>query len=400
MPQLDNPVDDESAWRRFRKEWTLPDDVVYLNHGSFGPSPRVVQEAFFDWTRRLESQPMDFFVRRLEEHLDDAAARLGAFIGAGADDLIFTDNATTGMNIVTASVDLAAGDEVLFTDHEYGAVRRIWQRACKRAGAEIVVRPLPDPLESAEQTAEEFLAGVTNRTKLIVVSHVTSPTAAVIPVESICRRARALRVPVCIDGPHAVAMRPLDLASLDCDFYAASCHKWLSAPFGSGFLYVAGRRRQHIEPVVMSWGGSVSGREPHWKNEFNWVGTDNPARYLAIPAAIDFFEQCGIEAFRERTHYLARYARGRIESLTGMAAVVPDDGEWYGSMITLEIPTAGIEPPAGGSRDPLQDALWEQHRIEVPVVHWKSRRFVRVSCHLYNSTDDVDQLVEALRNVF
>lgn len=382
-----------------RDHWTLPDDVTYLNHGSFGPSPRVVQEAREEWSRRLEAEPMEFFVRRMEGHLDEAAARLGAFVGAEADDLIFVENATAGMNLVAANVELRAGDEVLCTNHEYGAVLRIWRRVCQRARANVVVRSLPYPITSEQDLVDTFLGGVTERTRLIVVSHVTSPTALILPVEAICRRARELGVSVCIDGPHAVAMLPVNIRRLGCDYYTASCHKWLSAPFGSGFLYVAKRHQQRFEPLTVSWGGSVSGLPASWKDEFTWSGTRDPAAYLAIPAAIEFLESCGLDQFRRHTHELARYARERITALTGLEPFQPDDPAWYGSMSALPLPQGAAEPPKGGQRDPLQDALWQQYRIEAPVVHWHGGRYIRVSCHLYNTREEIDRLVAALESL-
>lgn len=382
-----------------RSAWSLPDDVCYLNHGSFGPSPRVVQDARNRWSAELERQPMDFFLRRMEGHLAEAAARLGRFVGAEPSELGFVDNATVGMNVVAASVKLSHGDEVLLTNHEYGAVLRIWRRACQGAGANVVVASLPDPLESHEAVVDALFASVTERTRLIVVSHITSPTAVILPVEAICRAARERGIPVCIDGPHAIAMVPVNLRKIGCDYYCASGHKWLSAPFGSGFLYVAGRRHRELVPPVMSWGRSVEGLPPRWQDEFHWLGTRDPATFLAIPAAIDFLESHGIGSFRTRTHALAREARSQLAELTGLSPFVPDDPAWFGSMVTCPLPLSSAGPPTAGGRDELQDALWERHRIEIPIVWWHGRRFIRVSCHLYNDAADLDRLIGALREL-
>ncbi|MFQ5735096.1 MAG: aminotransferase class V-fold PLP-dependent enzyme, partial [Planctomycetaceae bacterium] len=256
---------DDSPWK---SEWSLTDGVTYLNHGSFGPSPRCVLEDARRWSERLEAQPMQFFVRDLEELLDEALRRLGKFIGAPAKDLIFVDNATFGMNVVAESVELQPGDEVLLTDHEYGAVTRVWRRKCGRSGAKLETATLPDSLNSPQAIVESVFRAASERTRMIVVSHVTSPTAVILPVAEICREARSREIPVCVDGPHALGMLPLSLRSLDCDFYTASCHKWLCAPFGSGFLSVSPRRQGRVRPPVMSWGGSVAGRQPSWKDEF------------------------------------------------------------------------------------------------------------------------------------
>ena len=339
---------------------------------------------------------MDFFLRQLEPLLREATERLGRFVGASRDDLVFVENATAAMNIVAASTKLSPGDEVLWTDHEYGAVQRLWKRVCTRAGAAVRMAALPFPLTSRDQVIEAIFERVTPRTRLIIVSHVTSPTATILPVPAICRRAREQGIPVCVDGPHAVAMIPLELRRLGCDFYTASCHKWLSAPFGTGFLWIARHRQNGIEPAVVSWGRSVAGRPPHWKDEFQWIGTRDPAGFLAVPAAVEFLESCGLATFRDETHGLAEQARARIVAVTGLEPPIPNSPDWYGSMISLPLPPLAGDPLKPGYRDPLQDRLWDRHRIEVPVVHWQGRRFLRVSCHLYNTTADIEQLAEAL----
>lgn len=381
-----------------RDAWALRPGVVYLNHGSFGPSPTVVLDARDAWSRRLEAEPMDFFVRTMDDDLDAAAESLGRFVGAAGRDLVFLPNATVAMNLVAANVRLKPGDEVLATNHEYGAVLRIWRETCRKAGAELVVRRLPERLDSDAEIAETFLAGVTDRTKLIVVSHVTSPTAAILPVQAICDGAKRRGVAVCIDGPHAPAMVDVNINRLGCDYYCASLHKWLSAPFGSGFLYVARRHQQNFRPIVVSWGGSLSGRPASWKDEFTWSGTHDPAPYLAVPEAIAFLEGFGVERFRETTHALARHARERIVAITGREPFVANAIERFGSMISLPLPALDGFEGGHGRIDPLQAALWNEHRIEVPVAYWGGQRLLRISCHLYNTPDDIERLTRAVES--
>jgi len=411
------------------RQWSFPPGTIYLNHGSFGPSPRVVQEVREELQRRLEAQPMDFFLRQLPPLLIEARARLAEFVGAEAGNLVFVDNATVGMNVVAASVELRPGDEVLCNDHEYGAMLRIWERKCQAAGAKLVVQRLPYPLQTTEELIESVLAAASDRTRLLVFSHITSPTAIIFPAAELCRRASQLGIPVCIDGPHAVAMLPLDLESLGCDFYTASCHKWLSAPFGSGFLYIHPRRQETVRPAIISWGRTLDGDEPSWRDEFHWLGTRDTTAWLTVPAAIDFLENFGVERFRRETRELAHYARQRIEELvrdldaSGTADFVPlvpdvghvdvghvskrapapeepsvghvwkrapltSDPAWYGSMTAVPLPA--------GECEPLQRALWEKHGIEVPIVDHGGRRLIRVSCHLYNTARQIDHLLDAL----
>jgi isopenicillin-N epimerase len=388
MPQRRATTDDEARGDAFRAAWNLRPGTIYLNHGSFGPPPEAVRAVRRAWQAEIDGQPMDFFVRRFEPALNEARQRLARFVGTAAENLVFVDNATAAVNVVAANFPLAAGDEVLLTDHEYGAVERIWKRACRRAGAKLKIAQLPLPMSEAEEVIEAIFRAAGPRTRLLVVSHITSPTAAILPVEAICRRAAERGMAVCIDGPHAVAQVDLAIDALDCDFYAASCHKWLSAPFGSGFLYVHPRRQAGVEPPYLSWGRLEPSRPATWADEFLWSGTRDPSAWLTVPAAIDWLQGVGLDLFRDRTHALARYARRRLVERIGMAPIVPDSPAWYGSM-------AHVPLPPGDARR-LQAALWERHGIEVPVVSWKDRRWLRVSCHLYNRESDIDRLVEGV----
>lgn len=382
-----------------RSPWSLPDDVTYLNHGSFGPTPKAVLSVQEEWTRKLASQPMNFFMREMEPALDKAASALAKFVGADARQLVFVDNATTAMNIVANTVPLAAGDEILLNNHEYGAVQRIWRNVATKCGAKVVTALIPVPINTASDILDPLFAAVTPQTKLIVVSHVTSPTAIVFPVQEICRRAKERGIAVCIDGPHAIAMREVSLKNLGCDFYCASLHKWLSAPLGSGFLYVAPKWQAKVQTPIVSWGRSVAGKPARWQDELNWLGTRNPAAFLAVLAAIQFLESHGLPAFRETTHGLAQQARILLEEITGCSALVPDSPEWYGSMIAVPLPTGGPQRSHPNAIDPLQQTFWEQFRIEVPVVDWHGRRHIRVSCHLYNTPDDLQRLLAALKGL-
>ncbi|GAB4138332.1 MAG: aminotransferase class V-fold PLP-dependent enzyme [Planctomycetaceae bacterium] len=393
---MNPPESPENTHENISSQWELAEGVTYLNHGSFGPSPNCVRAEREKWTRQLEHQPMNFFLREMEEELIQAERKLADFVGAPGKDLVFVDNATFGMNVVANSLPLQADDEVLLTDHEYGAVNRIWQRVCRNADAKVVTAKLPYPMTSVEAIIDAIMDKVSTRTRMIVVSHVTSPTAVTLPVQDICRRARERNIPVCVDGPHAVGMIPLNIRELGCDFYTASCHKWLSAPFGTGFLYVAPKWQAKLVPAVLSWGGSICGSDFQWQDEFRWMGTRDPAGFLAVPRAIEFLEEYGLENFRTRTHQLACQFRERMTELTGLQPFVPESSEWLGSMAAVPLPPLNEQPPKPGRLEPLQMALWERYRIEIPVVHWQGHRFLRVSCHLYNSSRDLDVLMQAL----
>ncbi len=391
---------DDWNWREWADHWSLEPGTLYFNHGAFGPSPRPVIEARHQALEELERNPMDFYVRRLDERLDHVTMRLAQSFGCAGGDLVLVPNSTVAMNAVAHSVKLESGDEVLLTDHDYGAVVRAWGRRCGPVGAKTVLACPSDELHSSDQITQAIADRITPKTRIIVVSHVTSPTATVFPVADICRLAKERGILVCIDGPHALMMRPVNLRALGCDYYVASCHKWLSAPFGTGFLYVDRRHQQSTQPVVTSWGRRLSGGPSRWQDEFHWFGTYDPSPYLAIPAALDFLEgQVGLERFRGQTHNLARYGRQRLEQVAGSKALVPDDAEWYGSMITMPLPGVATSADYPNMTHPLQRALWEEARIEIPIIEWRNRVHIRISCHLYHTPADVDRLCDALTNL-
>jgi isopenicillin-N epimerase len=399
------PPDDDAAWAPIAAEWQIRPGTIYLNHGSYGPAPLAVRRARRDLIERFDDNPMDFFNRRYEAAIFAARERLAKFVGTPAENLIFIENATAGMNVVASSFHLDCGDEVLINDHEYGAVRRIWDRACREAEAKLVTVELPLPFTTAEKAVEAILSGASARTRLLIVSHITSSTAVTLPVELICREARRRGIAVAIDGPHAVAQVPLSLDWLDCDFYAASCHKWLSAPLGSGFLYVAPQHQSQVRPPALSWGRIQPTPVTIWSDEFVWTGTRDPSAYLTVPAAIEFLERIGLENFRTRTHWLASYARRRLVELTGLEPIVPDDPAWYAAMAHVPLPPRRMPAAADAAAraaighpvaNLLQHALWRDFGIEVPIVDFGPRRYIRVSCHLYNDTRQIDRLIEAL----
>ena len=387
----------EFNWSEFASLWTFDPGVTYLNHGSFGPPADIVRRERERWSEALARNPMDFFLRQLEPELDRAADRLGHLVGCQGGDLVFVPNATTGMNIVAENLPLEAGDEVLLNDHEYGAVIRIWGRACGKVGAKTVLATTPRNPERAEQLVEAVLDRVTPRTRLIVVSHVTSASGMVFPVETLCREAAARKIPVCVDGPHAIAMRDIRIADLPCDFYCGSLHKWLAAPFGAGFLYVRGRRKSGLQPNLLSWGRSLGGRPATWKDEFHWVGTADFAPYLAVPAAIEFLERIGLDRFRQQTHELARRARHRIVAELDGEPISPDSLDWYGSMTTVRLPWVASRAAFPNAFHNLQKWLWDEARIEIPVVQWRDEIHLRVSCHLYNTPEHLDRLIDSVR---
>ncbi|WIG58765.1 MAG: Cysteine desulfurase [Ktedonobacterales bacterium] len=376
------------------RQFLLRSGMAFLNHGSFGACPQPVFAEYQRWQRRLEEQPVEFLGRRLDGLLAEARAPLAAYLGTSAEDVVFVPNATHGMNIVARSLALALEprDEVLGTDHEYGAVERTWRFLCGQRGAHYRSQPVALPVTDAATVVEQVWAGVTARTRVIVVSHITSPTALALPVAEICRRARERGIITVVDGAHAPGQMDLALDALGADFYTGNLHKWVCSPKGAAFLYARRERQPMLEPLVVSWGWEA--REPGpsvFQDLFGWIGTDDPAAYLSVPAAIAFQRAHDWDAVRAACHALAGEARERIAALTGLGQICPDGMAWWGQMCAAPLPQRDDL-----SAWELQGRLWEEYQVEVPLVEWQGWRLVRVSIQAYNTPGDVDRLLAGL----
>lgn len=373
-------------------EFLLDPEVVFLNHGSFGACPRPVFEAYQAWQRRMELQPVLFLGREIVDLLREARGRLAAALGAARDDLVFVPNATTGVNILAHSLarGLAPGDEVLSTDHEYGACERAWAAALEGTGVRYRRVPIPVPVTTHTDLVESVWRAVGPRTRLLFLSHISSPTGLILPVAELVARARATGIVTVIDGAHAPGQIPMDLEALGADFYTGNCHKWLCAPKGAGFLHARGAMRERVRPLVVSWGldGVLASGDP-FIDELEWAGTGDYAAYLAVPEAIDFQAARAWPTVRARCHALLREARAALLAIPGIQAIHPDDPAWYAQMEALLLPE-GVQPTA------LQAALYARSRVELPMQMWNGRPILRVSIQGYNRPSDVEALVEGL----
>jgi isopenicillin-N epimerase len=365
-----------------RAEFLLDPSVTFLNHGSFGACPRAVFERYQEWQLELERQPVLFLARRHDELLGEARAALGTYIGADADDLVFVPNATAGVNVAARAIGLEAGDEVLSTDLEYGALDLTWTHICAELGARYIRTPIRLPVESADEIVEAVWAGVGPRTRVLFLSHHTSGTALTLPVEELCGRARERGIRTVLDGAHAPGHLPLDLRALDPDYYAGNCHKWMCAPKGAGFLYVRRELQRDVHPLVISWG--YAGDEPSFRTRHEEQGTRDPSAYLTVPAAIAWQRAHDWDAVRERCHGLAQRARNEL----GLEPNAPDSTDFYRQMVSLRLPeTAPTD---------LQERLYAEYLIEIPTVEDGDDRFIRASFQGYNDERDLDRLRAAL----
>ncbi len=373
-----------------RELFLLDPEVTFLNHGSFGACPKPVFEEYQRWQRELEWQPVEFLGRRFTDLMRKARSALGDYLGAEADDLVYVTNATVGLNIVARSLDLRPGDEVLTTDHEYGALDRTWRFLCAKHGAKYVRQPVNAPIQSAAEVIEAIWSGVTDRTRVLFISHITSPTAITLPIAPLIDRARARGIITMIDGAHAPGQIDLNLHELGADFYSGNLHKWLMSPKGSAFLY-ARREMQHlVEPLVVSWGWESEKPGPSkFVDEQEWTGTRDIAAFLSVPAAIQFQRDHDWPRVRREGHELVRYARQQVSDLFDLPPLTPDHEQWFAQMSALPLPACDL--------DTLKRRLYDEYRLEIPTTRWNDRGFVRLSIQGYNTRTDVDVLVAALR---
>ena len=377
------------------EHFLLDPNVIFLNHGSFGDTPREVFEAYQRWQYKLEQQPVQFIVRELLDHLKHARLKLGYYLHAPDDDLVFIPNATFGVNIIARSLALETGDEILTSGHEYGACDNAWSFICKKTGAAYIRQPIPLPLSSFGKIVEQFWQGVTPHTKVIFLSHITSPTALCLPVGEICRRARQAGIITIIDGAHAPGQIHLNLESLGADFYIGNCHKWMLGAKGSGFLYARKELQAIVEPLVVSWGWGEN--SPYttgsgFIDHLEWWGTKDPSAYLSVPSAIQFMEQNDWQSVRQQCHQILHQALQRISDLTGLPPIYPDKDGYFHQMGVAPLPP--IDDLVG-----FQTQLYKRYRIEVPCIQWNGRAFIRISVQGYNTQGDIDVLLNALEDM-
>ena len=379
----------------------LRPDVCFLNHGSFGACPSPVFEDYQRWQLQLESQPVAFLdpARGLSGWMREARVALAAELGATADDLVGLTNATYALNIVAQSLDLRPGDEILTTDHEYAALEKTWAYVCRKTGAVIKTVKIPLPLTDEAQFTDAILNGFSARTRVLFLSHITSATALVFPIERAVAAARARGVYSVIDGAHAPGHIRLNLAALGADFYAGNCHKWLMAPKGSAFLHVRTELQSLLNPLVISHGWTEDAKLPGTKGVFGntpfvdgleMQGTRDPSAWLAVPAALKFRADHDWWQITESCRQLVQATAARVRGLTGLAAL-SSPAFCAPQMVSMPVPRC----------DPveLKRRLYDDYSIEIPCFDWQDHTIARVSAQGYNTQAQMDHLVTALTEI-
>lgn len=374
-----------------KRHFLLDPSVTFLNHGSFGATPKPVFREYQRWQRELENQPVEFLGRRFNGLMRTARAALADYLGTQANNVIFAQNVTIALNIVARSLELGAGDEVLTSNHEYGAMDRTWRFLSKERGFTYINQPVD--VSSHETFVDSFWKAVTPKTKIIFLSHITSPTATIFPVEKIIQRARAHGILTVIDGAHAPGQIPLHLDALGADFYGGNLHKWLCAPKGAGFLYARPEVQSMLKPLIVSWGyeSETPGDSPFI--DYNeWWGTRDVSAFLAVPMAIQFQQEQAWAEVRAACHRLAVETWQRLHDLTGQAPLHSDPDTWFAQMAVATL-------PADSDLVSLKSRLYDEHRIEIPLIAWNEKKLIRLSVQGYNSRRDMDRLLSALKKL-
>jgi isopenicillin-N epimerase len=377
----------------------LNPEITFLNHGSFGACPKPIFEDYQKWQVELEKEPIQFVTVKVPQLLKKSREALGKFIGAGADNLVFVPNPSTAYNIVIKNLKLCAGDEILTTNHEYGAMDRTWNYYCRRSGAKYVQQPISLPLQSKEQFIEEFWKGLTKKTKYIFISQITSPTALIFPVKEICERAKELGLITIVDGAHIPAHLDLDLSQLKADIYTGACHKWMLTPKGCSFLFVRKEIQHWFDPLIISWGYEAEfPSHSQFLDYHEYQGTRDSSAFLTVPKALEFLSANNWPEKSKACKKLIRETYLEFCDFLNTKPICTVSEEFLGQMCSIPIRTSDVLK--------LKETLYHEYKIEIPVIKTKlafngttDQQFIRISAQVYNSKKDMDILKNALEKL-
>jgi isopenicillin-N epimerase len=373
-----------------KKLFLLDPHIHFLNHGSFGACPIPVFQAYQKWQIRLENQPVEFLGREIITHMGKAREKLAKFVNCQPDELVYFPNPTTAINMIARNLALQPGDEIFATNHEYGAMDRTWRFIAEKTGALYINHPIPLPMTTKEEFIENFWSGVTENTKVIFLSHITSPTALTFPVEEVCHRARSSGIFSIVDGAHVPGQISLDLERIGPDVYTGACHKWLCAPKGSAFLFARKEVQSILKPLVVSWGYQAEEPGPSQFIDYHeWQGTRDMSAFLAVPSAIEFQEKYEWEDVRKDCHELLLSALNEINQLTGLASIDSTQKNGFSQMASIQLPNIDEKL--------LKHRLYDEFRIEIPIFTWENYKLLRISVQGYNNEKDIQALIRGLK---
>ncbi|QBZ97594.1 aminotransferase class V-fold PLP-dependent enzyme [Flavobacterium sangjuense] len=375
-----------------KSQFLLDQNITFLNHGSFGSCPKPVFEEFQRFQRELELDPVEFIVKKQPNYLKTARESLAKFVGCQAGDLFFTSNPTYAINVIMRSIKLNPGDEILATNHEYGAMDRTWNFYCKKSGAKYIRQNISLPIVSKEQVIEEFWKGYNKNTKVIFLNQMSSATALIFPVKEICDRAKELGLITIVDGAHVPGHIDLNISELNPDYYTGTLHKWMLAPKGSSFLYVKPELQNDLEPLVVSWGyESVAPGESQFLDYHELQGTRDVSAFLCTPKVIEFLEKNNWSAVSKECKQIVFNNYQRFCDLLNTKPLSPITEEFLGQMASVPVNT--------NKPSQLKDVLYSKYKIQVPVMPLNDKIYIRFSINAYNSQEDLDILYRALEEI-
>ena len=375
-----------------KSQFLLDPHITFLNHGSFGACPKPIFEEFQRFQLELETEPVDFIQRKQPKYLKTARESLAKFVGCRAEDLFFTSNPTFAINVIMRSIKLNPGDEILATNHEYGAMDRTWNFYCKKSGAKYIRQNISLPIVSKEQMIAEFWKGYNQNTKVIFLNQMSSATALIFPVKEICDKAKELGLITIVDGAHVPGHIDLNITDLNPDYYTATLHKWMLAPKGSSFLYVKPELQNELEPLVVSWGyESVAPGESQFLDYHELQGTRDVSAFLCTPKVVEFLEQNNWKAVSKACKQIVFNNYQRFCDLLNTKPLSPITAEFLGQMASVPVNT---KKPAE-----LKEILYSKYKIQVPVMPLNDKIYIRFSINAYNSQEDLDILYSALKEI-
>ena len=374
--------------KKYKSLFMLNPDITYLNHGSFGACPKPIFNSLIKYQKILEFEPTKHLAYDVFNYLEQSRIALGKYINCNKNDVIFSSNPSTALNTVIKSLNLKENDEILTTDHEYGALDKTWNFICKKTGAKYIQQNIPLPLNSKEQFIEHFTKGLTKKTKIIFISHITSPTALIFPIKEVCKIAKDKGIISIIDGAHAPAQIKLDIQKINPDIYVGACHKWMCSPKGVSFLYAKKEIQSIIEPLVISWGYDPENNSKTQFIDFHqWQGTKDMSAFLTIPDTINFLKKHQWEKVTQECCSLNIWARNEINNFLKKEPIA--NKKFIGQMSSFNVNL---------KEDPFDFNIkfYLKYKIQIPFILWKNKTFMRISIQAYNSKNDVLKLLEAL----
>ncbi|WP_396147629.1 aminotransferase class V-fold PLP-dependent enzyme [Flavobacterium sp.] len=375
-----------------KSHFLLDNNITFLNHGSFGACPKPVFEEFQRLQLELEQEPVHFIQKKLPVYLKEAKKPLAKFIGCDSEDFFFTPNPTFAVNTIMRSLNLQKDDEILTTNHEYGAMDRTWNFYCKNSGAKYIRQEISLPIISKEQILEEFWKGYNSNTKVIFLNQISSSTALIFPVKEICDKAQQLGLITIIDGAHVPGHVDLNIQELNPDFYTGTLHKWMLAPKGSSFLYVKKEFQSDIDPLIVSWGyESLAPSDSQFLDYHEYQGTNDHSAYLCTPKVIEFLEQNNWKEKSKACKKIVLENYHRFCDLVNTKPICPISEEFLGQMASIPIRT---EKPME-----LKELLYAKYKIQIPIMPLNDKIYMRYSMNVYNSQEDLEVLYQAITDI-